>query len=257
MTLCTPWASILDFTACGGADDSGDIAELALESASEVLYALTGRQYPGTCEATLRPCANGGSNRPFGWTYPWFPIRVGGSWLNIGGCGCHTARDCACNPYPRVNLGRDDIQSITEVLIDDVVLDPGSYRLDSNHYLVRTDGEGWPCCQDLSLDSGVGTWSIALTYGDPVPQYLVSAAAVYAMELVKACLGDSTCRLPKNVVSLVKQGVSMEFADSTLLTGGFTGIPEVDIAIRAANPNGISRAAVVRSPEVRSVGVWT
>jgi len=167
------------------------------------------------------------------------------------------ASDCSCSIYPRVNLGRDDVQSVETVTIDDVVLDAGAYRLDEHRYLTRTDGSHWPCCQNLGLDSGEGTWSVALTYGWPVPQYLVQAAAVLAMEFVKSCTNDDTCRLPARTQSVVKQGISIELSDPVGFIGqGMTGIPEVDMAIKAANPNGITRQAIVRSPEVRSAGLW-
>jgi hypothetical protein len=196
--------------------------------------------------------------RPFGWAFPWYPIRSGGVWLNIGGCGCHIARDCACNSYPRLNLGRSDIQSVAEVLIDDVVLDPAAYRLDENRYLVRVDGAGWPCCQDLSLNSGEGTWSVELVYGWPVPESLKRAAGVLATEFVKACTNDSTCRLPARTQSVAKQGVTIEMQDPQIfLDSGRTGIYEVDLAVKAFNPNGLNREAVVRSPEVRSAGLWS
>lgn len=258
MSLCSPWVTESDLVSCGCPEASADVTESSIQTASEILYALTGRQYPGTCEATLRPCANGGSSRPFGWSYPWFPIRIGGQWLNIGGCGCHTANDCACRPYPRLNLGRSDIQSVETVTIDDVELDPTAYRLDSHHYLIRTDGSGWPCCQDLSVDSGEGTWSVELTYGWPVPESLRHAAAVLAMEYVKSCISDDSCRLPSRTQSIVKQGISIELQDpAQYLDSGRTGIPEVDLAVHAANPNGLTREAIVRSPEVGRAGVWT
>lgn len=257
MTLCSPWATLNNLTECGCPDADALVAEFSLDSASEIMFALTGHQYPGTCETTLRPCSSGGSmvSTPFG--PPWVPMRVGGNWLNLGGCGCHIARDCACNGYPRVNLGRSDVQSIEAVTIDDEVLDPDAYRLDENHYLVRVDGGNWPCCQDLSLNSGTGTWSIDLTYGWPLPQSLVRAAAVLAMEFVKACTGDASCRLPAGTQSVVKQGITIELNDPQIfLTQGRTGIYEVDLAIKAVNPNGIVREALVRSPEVRSAGLW-
>ena len=107
------------------------------------------------------------------------------------------------------------------------------------------------------MDSGVGTWSIALTYGWPVPASLTRAAAILAMEFVKACNGDGTCRLPLGTQSVVKQGISIELSDPQIfLEDGRTGIYEVDLAIRVVNPHGITRSALVRSPEVRPAGVW-
>ena len=145
MTLCTPYADLNDLAACECPDAPGTVAQSSLEVASEILYALTGRQYPGTCPAVLRPCASPDPMLGFNWLswpYPWYPIRIGGVWLNMGPCGCHTASDCACSTYPRVNLGRDDVQTVTAVTIDGAVLDESDYRLDENRYLVKLSGAG-------------------------------------------------------------------------------------------------------------------
>jgi hypothetical protein len=245
MTLCTNYIDRNDLAACGCPEADGATMDLAITSASEMLYLKLGQQFPGTCEATVRPCS-----QPAGvsgaWPYPYFPWRVGGEWVNTGPCGCNLANDCGCNPYPRVNLGRQDIQTIEAATIDDVVLDPSAYRLDQKKYLVRTDGSGWPCCQDLSKDSGTGTWFVELTYGNPVPQSVKDAAATLATEYVKACVNDSTCRLPRKAQNVVKQGVSFIVLDDIL------SLPEVSAVINAYNPSSLVGPPKVFSPDTAS-----
>ena len=181
--ICTPYTTVTDLIACGCPDNADpDLLELSIDSASEILYGFTGRQYPGTCEATIRPCGTPGP-RLSGWSFPWIPLKLGDTWLNVGACGCEPTR-CGCSTYPALNLGRSDIQTVESVTIDDA--DFTDYRLDENRYLVRTDGGRWPCCQDLSADSGPNTFIIELTYGRPIPQMLRMAAAELAAELVKA-----------------------------------------------------------------------
>lgn len=248
--------------ACGcPSDASPDVLDLAMQTASELLYALTARQFPGVCEGTVRPCANPGS--PFGfnwttWSYPWIALRVDGYWLNIGPCGCNMAADCSCSPYPRVDFGRNDILSITSVEIGGVNLNPGDYRLDSGQYLLRTDGGRWPCCQNLASDLGEdGTWGIELTYGKTPPEALQRAAAVLAAEFVKACTPGSDCRLPARTQTVTKQGVTIGFLDPfDFLNEGRTGLFEVDLAIQAFNPNGLSSKSRVLSPQMPR-GVWS
>ncbi len=232
----------------------------AIQTASEVLYALSGRQYPGLCQETVRPCANGLSIEPgfswSRWTYPWYPVKNGATWLNLGpACGCHVTYDCACNGVPQVDLGRSDVQQIFTVNIDGTELSAGAYRLDHGQWLVRTDGNTWPCCQDLSKDIGeTGTWYIELEYGAEPPQMGRTAAQKLACELAKAAAGGD-CDLPERVATITRQGVTMALLDpQAFLTEGRTGLYEVDLFLSAANPNGLSRRATAWSPEVKGRG---
>jgi hypothetical protein len=243
MTLCTPYIDRNDLVQCGCPETDGVTMDFAIQSASEMMYLKLGQQFPGTCEATVRPCSQPVSSGGV-WSWPWIPWRIGGEWVNTGACGCNRANDCGCKPYPRVNLGRQDIQSIEEVTIDDVALDPSAYRLDQRKYLVRTDGSGWPCCQDLAKNSGEGTWFVELTYGNPIPQVVKDATAALATEYVKACVGDNSCRLPRKVQSVVKQGVSFVMLDDIM------SLPEVSAVIDAYNPKSLIGAPKVFSPDV-------
>lgn len=253
--ICSPWIDQQDLYACGCPENAPqDVMDLAIESASEILFKLTGQQYPGECEATLRPCGNSGRSVPFGWGYPWIPLKLDGVWLNTGGCGC--AMDyCGCSSYPALNLGRDDVQSVDEVIIDGVVLDPGDYRLDENRFLVRVVGSRWPCCQYLALPLDEhGTWGVTITYGWPIPADLRRAAAVLASEYVKACTSAGDCRLPMRAQTVARQGVTLQLFDPLeTLNQGRTGLWEVDLAVTAHNPHRLTRQASVWSPEIERV----
>lgn len=259
MALCTSWVTGAELVACGCTSARPDTITLAAEAASEVLYNLTAQQFPGVCTELLRPCAAPGN--PLvnwaTWPYPWVAMRIGGAWVNMGPCGCHQANDCSCSPYPRVNLGRTDVQSVDEVNIDGDFLPAEDYRLDSNQYLVRTDGSGWPCCQDLGRDAGeIGTWYVELTYGWPVPADLRLAARALASEYVKLCNDDDSCRLPRNATSAVRDGVSVQFIDvAASINSGQTGLWEVDQAVMAHNPNRLNVPSAVWTPESASRGL--
>ena len=253
--LCTPWVTAdqledrCDVPAIASVFDE----ETAVQIASEILHVLTGRQYPGICSETLRPCPSPGylpqdSALPFGW----YPIRIGGQWLNSGWCGCHSSADCGCACIPQLELGRDDVLTVDQVLIDGAVLGAANYRLDHNRWLVRIDDSTWPCCQDLTEPTTeTGTWSVTITYGRPIPSSLENAAMVLACELVKAKVGVD-CALPARVQTLTRQGVSMALLDpQEFLSQGRTGLYEVDLAIAAFNPIGLRRRATAWSPEVK------
>lgn len=257
--ICEPWATETDLDECCETSATSAQKTDALLAASEILYALSGRQYFGLCQETVRPCGNGPALPTFTWsrwTYPWTPVKYGGTWLNLGPvCGCHVTYECACKGIPQVHLGRHDVTQIFEVNIDGTILSSANYRLDHGRWLVRTDGELWPCCQDLSVDIGeTGSWYIELEYGTPVPQMGVNAATKLACELAKACSGGD-CDLPERVTSIVRQGVSMTLIDpQEFLTEGRTGLYEVDLFLAAVNPAGLARRGTAWSPEVRGRG---
>lgn len=230
----------------------------AIALAGQSMRLLTGFRIGG-CPITVRPCTAGcaeRTNRPvaagFGGSTPWFPVSLGGRWLNIG---CGHGGGCGCSRIHEVRL-YGPAGEVTEVKVDGVVLDPTAYRLDTGARLVRVDGQGWPLCQDMAApDSEPGTWSVTYTPGLPVDGLGAWAAGLLAGELVKACDGGD-CDLPPNVTQIVRNGVSL-----TLGVGAFpgnkTGIRAVDSWLEAVNPNGLVAPSYAWSPDIarpRTVG---
>lgn len=262
MTLCSDWILEADVELCYTIPATVDpaVVAMSLTVASEIMYGLTGRRFPGSCTETLRPCGNEGDPygfQPWLWSYPWVPLRYDGAWLNTGPCGCHM-RTCGCGGYPSANLGRSDVQTVTAVKVDGVTLGAATYRLDSQQYLTRLDGSKWPCCQDLTkADTEEGTWSVAITYGNPIPEGLKRAAAVLASEFIKQCAGEA-CRLPQRTTTVTRQGLTIDMIDpQQFLESGRTGIYEIDLAIKAWNPHGLTRPGFVWSPEVSGRAIRT
>lgn len=240
----------------------------AIQSASELLWAATGRKF-GTCQVTIRPCQQGngcdpcpdGGSLPFGLGgfsysfggFPWYPQLSGGVWTNIscpscvGQCGCEKLCEIDL-PYP--------VCCIIEVVEDGIILDETMYRVDDFRKLVRLDptpsvtgaAACWPTCQDLSLpDTEEGTFSVTLTYGREVPFLVKQATAALACEFLKSCVG-APCLLPQRISSLTRQGVTVGFLDTmAFLEKGRTGIYLVDLAIATFNPYRLLKQASVYS----------
>jgi hypothetical protein len=255
MSVCQDWITDADVEACAYVIPDGFDTAAILTQASELAYVLSGRQFPGECAFTARPCGYSGSwglgtMQLWGTTggLPSLPYQVNGSWFN-GWCGCHWD-SCGCNGYPRLDLGRGDIVDVTAVIVNGVALADSDWRVDSAQYVVRLDGGVWPCCQDMTVNSGAGYFAISYTAGLTPPEAGVRAAAAFATELIKACVGDDSCRLKPNVTQIARQGVSATFIDPALfLDRGQTGVYEFDLFVRAYNPNGLSRSARVWSPD--------
>lgn len=263
---CMPWDLTLPCL-----DDAGDLTDACIDgatvpttvldaavlSASQVTWALTGRQY-STCDVTVRPCRRTCAEFPSldfrpGWQGPW-PVLVNGAWFNLA---CQCGSTCSCRELCEVDLPYP-VCEVSEVVVDGAALDPGAYRVDDFRKLVRTDGECWPRCQDMAApDSEVGTWSVTLTYGREPPQIAFDAAAELACELIKARIGQ-TCRLPQRMTSLTRQGVTMSLLDPmSFFKDGRTGLYLMDLAIRALNPKMLARAPGVYSPDAPSWRVTT
>lgn len=223
----------------------------AVSLAGQSMRLLTGFRVGG-CPITVRPCRAGCTDQTWrtypvnGGAAPWFPVNLGGSWLNIG---CGHAGGCSCSSTSVVQL-YGPASGITEVKVDGVALDPSAYRLAPGGLLYRTDGEAWPLCQNLSApDTEDGTWSVTYTPAAAVDGLGALAAGALAGEYARLCAGGS-CDLPATVTQIVRQGVTM-----TLTPGAFpdgkTGIRMVDSYVQAVNPHALAAPSQVYSPDLR------
>lgn len=246
-----------------GGEDTWDRAHrAAAEWATDILRGLTGGRY-GVCHRIVRPCRKACAGVPsFGDPYAWGgalgygsggirPMITGGEWINIV-CGQGCAQDCSCGPMCEVELP-SPVYQVLEVKVDGVVVPGGSWKVDDNRWLVRTDGECWPLCQDLSkAETEVGTFSVRYLIGRPVPPLGIRAHSVLAGELYKQCVGDSGCRLPERVQTVTREGVTYEMVDpQEWLDSGLTGLGAVDMWLKIVNPNSIRTPPGVMSPDFR------
>lgn len=239
MSMC-PWV-VPDPLCC----DSWATVDPAVQAqailwASSVMYARTGRQF-GLCEVTVRPCMKracdtAGSWAWWGWSGSlWTPYIWQGTWYN-----CFCGGECCCEPRCQVELA-GPVNSIVEVTIDGLVIDPTTYRVDDYRWLVRQGDLCWPECPNMDNPSGgAGVWEVTYLRGREVPADILAATAILACEYAKFCAGDSSCRLSSRVTAMIRQDVSMQFvAPDTLLSMGFTGIGPVDDVIVSYNPAGL------------------
>jgi len=230
-----------------------DIQAAALDYASVVLWASTGRQF-GLCEVTVRPCGmkscGDGLGEFWGWEWSggtWMPYIFNGAWFN---CVCPGI--CCCEPRCQIRL-TGPVASIEEVVIDGVIIPDTAYRVDDEHWLVRTDGECWPFCADLNTDAPDEIFTVTYMRGTPVPASLLVAGSTLACEWAKACTGDGTCRLGNRVTNLARNGVTIDMTSpGELLDNGLTGIFEVDQLIRAWNPYGQKQRLRIKAPELNT-----
>ena len=241
---CSSWIVLADLTCDDGTDPQ---RQAAIDAATEVLWALSGRRY-GECEATVRPCRPASIAALGDVGHGWRPALIDGQWWNV--CGHRSS--CFCGDVDELQLPHVPVLEVTSVDVDGVALVEGTdWRLDARSRLVRLDGERWPVCQDLTAAPGdPGAFTVTYTYGTPVPTLGKQATVELACELVKSAVGKP-CRLPQRVTSLTRQGVSMTFLDpQDFLTEGRTGLYVCDLWLATVNPDRITTPPSVWSPDV-------
>lgn len=250
--LCSPWVSASAVKGWPTDICGEDEKELLVLAASELVYARSGQQWPGVCEAMVRPCgistiefpsgvwASAGLDRWAGLGWPW-------AW---SGC-CGEGRGCLCSRFRRLDLPGGRVLSIDEITIDGMPLDPADYRVDPPRTLVRLDGHAWPCSQNLNADPGdPHTFTVAYTYGAEPPKAGELAVIALALELAKAHVGDPTCQLPARVTEVSRQSTTVAIESITsLLSEGLTGVPAVDLFVASVNPSRAIRSGRVRNPD--------
>lgn len=266
--VCSPWCDDAAVQACcGGLSPEVDPQTItnAILMASNALFRLTGRQFPGLCTIeAIRPCSSSGCNgcadggwwAGAGWSGLWWNAAVGtwsalypftSSELLNGLCGC--AGRCQLSSVVLPN----PIAGVTQVVINGEILNTNAYRVVNYRRLERIDGGSFPCSNDFTRDSSpgssdaAGTWQINYVYGRGPGDDGALYAAMLACQFSLAMCGSDGCLLPERTARIVREGVTMELLDPiALMNAGLTGLPLVDAWIREVNPAGIQRRAHFR-----------
>lgn len=228
---CTDWCSTQDVIACY--PDVGDDSCLvsATRMASEVLFEMSGRQFPGWCQSIIRPCGNAGCWGAGGPLGQQFLDRGHVVWDGWGWRG-ENDEPCACGSWLQKVILPGIAQEVIEVLINGATIPPSSYRLDPDNTLIRTDGGAWPICQNMAAAGNAnGTFQVTYSHGYAPPEVGRRAAVQIAHEFWLACSGQA-CKLPSGVVQIVRQGITITRAAS-LFKDGATGLAMVDAFLTA------------------------
>lgn len=238
---CQAWP----VTGCGG---SPPVTGAAVAAATEVLWALSGRQF-GFCDVPIRPCLRdcAGSTEfdPWWWdgssSYPLLPWVLAECGQCRGSCECSTVSSVILPGYAHEVMG---------VTIDGVTLDSGAYWLQGHRRLIRSDGGSWPRCQDFNVTSGDGTWIVVTRFGLPIPEVGMLAASELATQIALACDNSGDCSLPSNVIEVTRAGVTYNMGLFEYLEKGKTGMLMCDLFLASYNPSGLRRRSRVYSPDL-------
>ena len=233
--LLAGWAPSVDALGAQWSDLPAEARNGALVAAVRTLWALSGRRF-GTVELTLAPFIlpphsgwYDGMRRPV-------TLNAARGYASGGLTACAPARTCRL-PGP--------VDSVSEVVVDAAVLPTDSWNLDPDGTLVRVDGGDWPVAQDVYVPRFV----VRYVRGIPADGPANTAAALYALELARGATADPKCKLPARVRDVSRQGISLSLATpEDLAESGGTGLPAVDVWLRAINPDGLTQPATIWSP---------
>ena len=236
MEPCRPWATLDQMSGpCAPADpdaeppvaglDPGEL-ELALARATEIVWALSGRQF-GVCTVRVRPC-------------------------DLPGRCSHRRRGCRCGIVSELDVGLRPLVD-AQVTVDGEPLPSDAWRIDDGRWLVRLDGDPWPRCQDMAVeDDEAGSFVVDATYGVEPPLSGVGAVMALACQLAMSRdpSRSSECVLPKRVTSVTRQGLTVLALDPfEFLDQGRTGVYEVDQFLAAFNPDGVAAPPRIVTPD--------
>lgn len=207
-------------------DPTGPYTQMCIDAASWLLFKLTAEKYPG--RNTTTECYS--NEAPIGLSMT--PTVFNGQIYNNISGGSR-----------KLYLRQTPALAVTSVSVGGTVLDPSSYQLRNNSFLVQTNLLNW----NMSLASEV---CVTYDWGLKPPAMGKLACTLLTNELIKSYTMPSQCKLPERVTSVSRQSVSFSVLDPhTFLNEGKLGIYLVDAFITTANPNRAKKRAKVISPD--------
>ncbi len=217
----------------------------ACKTASNLLWALSGRKYSGITTVTERyVCAQrsyrlGASSRTYS------PVLLDGDIYNIPTEEFDDFSDIVSDgmsPNSRIKLrGRPVTKIHTIRTRTGDVVDPSSYYLVDHSTVQAAAGVPWTPCNI----------EITYSYGSYVPTAGKMAARTLAIEFCKLWNNDDDCALPQRITSITRQGVSYTLLDNQDFIDELkTGLYAVDLFLRSVNPDKARAKARVFSPDV-------
>lgn len=221
-----------------------EFAQEAAETASYLMWVMSGRKYSGETVVTERyVCAKrayrmGMSSRLYG------GVLINGTVTNIPLNDFDNYAELVADglsPESRIRLRGNYVTRIHTVRNRaGEILDPSSYYLVDHSVLQASAGVPWTPCNV----------EVTYSYGAPIPAAGKMAARTLAIEFAKLWAGDDDCALPQRVTSVSRQGVSYTLLDSQdFIQELRTGVYAVDLFIKSVNPDGARRRSRVFSPD--------
>jgi hypothetical protein len=211
----------------------------AVEAASYILWALSGRKYTGVRKVTEVYSPGAALTRAARDVGPVY--SNGQVWNTSTQCCC-----TGCGIFHRIRLRGTPARRIVEVWVDGTRLSPDEYVLLDHGTLGFLNSVA--CC--------AGCIRVTYLHGS-LPPGGEDAAKRLADELLASADGEE-CSLPQRVTSISRQGVSWTLLDpQEFLRDRRTGIYEIDLLLAAINPAKALLRPRVFSPDLPRAETWS
>ena len=216
---------------------NSEYAEEACRVASYLMWAMSGRKFFGTGTTTERYIRNTIGTMPGLSTKTNIAMLYKGEVRNV----MLYAQEWT-SPEARIRLRARPVTEIHTVRLDNgTVISPKDYVLVDNSTIQFYNATLW---NPYNVE-------ITYSYGTPPPVAGKMAARTLAREFAKLWAGDEDCALPRRVTSISRQGVSYTLLDSQDFIDDIkTGVYEVDLFLKTANPAKASQRSRVFSVDV-------
>lgn len=231
------------------AEELGDYSyteytEEAIKVASYLLWAMSGRKYSGVTTVTERYTCVLRNNRMGPSIKTNSPVLFGGDVYNIPSGDYDEYSELTSDglsPESRIKLRGRPVTQIHAIRNrTGALIDPSNYYLVDHSTLHIVPGTAWTPCNT----------EITYSYGTPVPIAGKMAARKLAIEFARLWSGDENCELPQRVTSVSRQGVSYTILDNQEFIAELrTGLYEIDLFLKVANPDNARRKSKVFSPD--------
>lgn len=221
--------------------ETSEYAAEAVQAASYLMWVLSGRKYSGTTTVTERyvrfapllntrllqetALLNARINKSLEMIEPWISAET------------------------RIRLRGQPVHQISAVRsVTGQIFSPDDYYMVDRSTLQFQTGV-------LVVPADV---EVTYTFGTNPPVLGKMAARRIAQEFIKLWEGDETCALPDRVTSVSRQGVSYTILDSQdFIQEMRLGIYEIDLFLKAVNPNKAQRRSKVFSPDLSRARRYT
>lgn len=217
----------------------------AVQVASNLLWAMSGRRYSGVVTTTERYITSIDAFRYQGISAKQFyPHMIAGDIYNMPNEDWNDSayQSDGTSSISRIRLRGRPVRQVHLVrsMYSGQIVDPDLYYVAEHTSLIAYKGTPWP----------PGNLEVTYSYGTPPPAAGRLAAKILATEFINYWDGND-CALPDRVTSISRQGVSYTVLDNQdFLENMRTGIYAVDLFLKTANPTGALAPSRVFSADI-------
>lgn len=195
------------------------LAQACLDEATEQLYILTARMYPGECERTVY-------------------------WCSPGDCGVSCCASCSNRPgIPLDGPGAE----VSEVSYNGTVIPSTDYAITQDNMLIPTNRTHWPTHTTLDDNAAIeDQFTITYTFGAPPPLAAKRAVKDLACQMIQNVLLMPGCRISTGATTLSALGTSVSIDPAAILAAE---IGSVRTLMQLVNPLNERVPTTVYSPD--------